>query len=535
MNKSVSLLVFLFTGLTGLFGQYQYTRLNHLYGLQYDKQAYTLDKSIHTQIRPLDGWQLDSVGISTQSNGLDYPYKKWFWRKLFNEHLIELESEDYALTINPLMHFEAGFGDAGQSNPYYTNSRGFNIDGRIGKQFTFNTHFLENQAFFPAYISNFVQQTSVVPGQGKGRDFGDGGYDFAWAGGEISYTPSRFFNFTLGQGRNFFGEGYRSMILSDAAFNYPFFRISTSFGRVKYVNLWSQMYDVRDAASPGGIHNKKFTSTHLLSININNRLNLSFFESIVVGDTAQQRGLDASFLNPVIFYRPIEFAVGSRIGNALLGTMASYKLKDGLQAYGQFVLDEFTLDALRASEGSWVNKFAWQLGVKQYDAFGVNGLFARVEWNSARPYTFSHRNVLTNYGHYGQALGHPWGANFSEWVFQAIYQYKRYEAEFQMNVGSIGLDTSGSNWGTNIYRSYVDREQDLGNEIGQGVSGTLINAKLRFAYLVNPASGLKLEAGVQHRNLSSNSNMPTSPFSSSEHTWFFVGLRTEFLNRYYDF
>lgn len=507
-----------------------------MHNLSVIQGAYNTSVDAHTQVKPLNLWRLDSVGVQADEQALAFGYKQWFWRKAFDEHFIIVKQKDFDLTIDPIVNFQVGFGDPSTTSTYWVNTRGFNIEGRIGKRFTFKSFYLENQALFPSYINAFIRERRVVPNQGFARAFGDNGaYDFGMPGGEISYTPNKFFNFTLGQGTNFFGEGYRSMLLSDAQFTYPFFRSSTKFWKIEYTNLWAQMYDVRpQAAVERGVYAKKFVSSHLLSINVNTRLNVSFFESIVIGDTLQQRGLDVSFFNPVIFYRPVEFAVGSSQGNALLGAMASYKILDGLQAYGQFVLDEFNLASLRASNGSWVNKFGWQLGAKHYGSFGLPGLFTRIEWNAARPYTYSHRVPLTNYAQYGQPLAHPWGANFSEILVQGIYQHKRYEFELQFNYGNVGLDTAGSNWGTDVYISYNEREQDVGNEIGQGVSGTLLYGKIRAAYLVNPASGLKFELGYQYRNLQADFES-TSPQNAGQNSWFFVGLRTEFLNRYYDF
>jgi hypothetical protein len=534
-NRTYALLFALLTGVTAV-AQHQYSRNSYLYNLARFGSAYQLTTNAHTQIRPLNTWRLDSAGVSKlPDESLAYRYRGWFWRKVFNEHLLDINEQDFAITIDPLVHFQLGFNSSG-GDPYWVNTRGFLLEARIGSKVTVRSFYLENQAYFPGYINAFVANRGVVPGQGIGRAFGDkGAYDFGVPGGEISYTPNKFFNFTLGQGSNFFGEGYRSMLLSDAPFTYPYFRSSTKFWKVEYVNLWAQLYDVRPEASPSpNVFAKKFLSSHLLSFNINSRLNVSFFESIVIGDTLQQRGLDVSFFNPVIFYRPVEFAVGSAQGNALLGTMASYKLFNGVQAYGQFVLDEFNFASLRASEGSWVNKFAWQVGLKHYNTGGVPGLFTRLEWNAARPYTYSHREPLTNYAHYGQPLGHPWGANFNELLLQAIYQRKRLEFEVQLNYGNIGLDSNNSNWGSDVYTSYNLREQDLNNTIGQGVEGIVLYTKVRAAYLVNPASGLKAEVGYQYRNVSTavatSSSQTTGNFG-----WFFFGLRTEFLNHYYDF
>ena len=49
-------------------------------------------------------------------------------------------------------------------------------------------------------------------------------------------------------------------------------------------------------------------ANHYLSWNVSNRLNLGFFESVVWTDT-NNRGFDMYFVNPIIFYRAVEFAV----------------------------------------------------------------------------------------------------------------------------------------------------------------------------------------------------------------------------------
>jgi hypothetical protein len=517
-----------------LSGQYQFRQLNHIQGLKQEAALYDLSVDVHSSIRPLDHANIDTLAPPIE---IEKGKRSWLVRKAFHENLVKVDEKKYAFTIDPIVNFQLGQVQ-GANDFTYINTRGFLLQGRIGDNFTFYSTYLENQGRFPDYINNFVAQRRVVPGQGSvARGFGNNGFDYGLGAGEISYNPNEFFTFTAGQGRNFFGEGYRSMLIGDGAFNYPFFRIETSFWKIKYVNLWAQLYDTRLAASPErGTYAKKFLSSHYLSININSRWNISFFEAIVTGDTAQVAGLDASFLNPVIFYRPVEFSVGSRRGNALLGFATSYKISDGLMGYGQFILDEFSINDLRARQGSWVNKFGWQLGLKYYNTFGLEGLFTRLEYNAVRPHTYQHREVLTNYAHYGSAFAHPWEANFHELVVQAIYQRERWEFDFQLNLGVRGLDSQASNWGTNVYITYDTREQDLNNSIGQGEQGNMLYGHLRLAYLVNPASGLKLEAGVRRRALTvDNPQVQTSPFLNSETTWFFGGLRTELFNRYYDF
>lgn len=527
--------IFLFLSTFPLSAQYQFLRLNNLRELRVAAPLYQSGADYHTGIKPLNLWQMDSSGMSPEAwmEPLCKPKESWLGRKLWNEHLAYFRDANVYLTIDPVVNFQGGFETFGTQDFLYVNTRGFNLEGRLGNHFSFQSSYLENQATFPAYIYEYTQRREVVPGQGFARDFKDKGYDYGMASGEVSYTPNHFFSFTLGQGRNFFGEGHRSMLLSDVAYNYPFLRIETSFWKIKYVNLWGQMYDLRRGLRQNGAYAKKYFSSHYLSINITPRWNFSLFEAIIIGDTAQQRGVDIAFFNPVIFYRPIEFAVGSGQGNALLGAGSSYKLADGLQVYGQFLLDEFNLDALTNGNGSWVNKYSWQLGAKWYSSFGVEGLFTRLEYNASRPYTYSHRDIITNYAHYGQPLAHPWGGNFQEGIVQVVYQRSRWEASARFHLGLIGLDTDSMNWGSNIFRSYDDHRQELGNEVGQGESGRYQYLEARLAYLINPASALKLEAGLRLRNLEAAD--ASMPLPAGQSQYFFVGLRTGFFNRYYDF
>ena len=85
------------------------------------------------------------------------------------------------------------------------------------------------------------------------------------------------------------------------------------------------------------------------------------------------------------------------------------------------------------------------MGGQLVDAFGVDHLDLRVEFNMARPYTYSHNDTLgSNYSHYNQALAHPLGANFREVL--AIVQYqpsKRLQLEARAIRANYGEDPLG--------------------------------------------------------------------------------------------
>ena len=102
-------------------------------------------------------------------------------------------------------------------------------------------------------------------------------------------------------------------------------------------------------------------ANHYLSWNVSNRWNLGLFESVIWTDT-NNRGFDMNFVNPIIFYRAVEFSSSARTGNAVLGLTSKYKWNNQLNFYGQFLLDEFSLGEVKNEKNSWKNKFAYQLG-----------------------------------------------------------------------------------------------------------------------------------------------------------------------------
>ncbi len=522
------------------FSQHIFEPINNTNYSLYQSELYLKESKVHTSIRPFKRTDIQFVYNKDSLNTLLMPSsrfsKTWLGRKVFSEHLIKVDKDDFYLTIDPVMDFKYGYSEEeGVTNQPYTNTRGFLVEGNIGKKFSFSTMFLENQSLFPLYISRFINSNSVVPGQGKARSFKDSGSkDYAMAWGTISYDASKHFNFEFGHGKNFIGDGYRSLLLSDAGFNYPYLKITTSVWNIKYVNLYAEMQDIRPGieANDDILNTKKFTTMHYLSWKVNKRLNLGFFEAIVWQDTAGTRGFDVNYLNPIIFYRPIEFSLGSP-DNAIIGMNISYKLTDNTSLYGQVVLDEFILGEIRKQEGYWANKYGWQLGAKHFDAFGVDGLDLQSEFNFARPYLYTHRTDEQNYGHYNQSLAHPFGANFYESVSFIRYNHRRWNFEAEFLFAVTGRDTLGSNFGGDIYLSNDTRGEERGVYVGNGVKTNITFLSLKASYLLNPLTNLRLEAGVSYRHLSPETEVANLQDRST--TFITVGLSTNILNKYYDF
>ena len=483
-------------------------------------------KRSHSALLPYIAADVDTLGKDSLLKSAmplqqDWQSKNWLFRKIFQEHLVEVNDKDYSFYLDFIPDLQIG---KQSSKTIWLNTRGIELGGKIGKKFSFTSHFYENQGKFAQYLTDYITKNRVVPGQGYAKTYGVGGFDYAYSGGTLSYTPSKYVNFQLGYDKNFIGDGYRSLLLSDNSFNYPFFKVTATLGNVRYMAMWAQFIDLYDTPFDDETpYPKKYGLFHYLSWNVTKRLSLGLFENIMW----KPRGFDFSYVNPVMFMRPTEYANGSP-DKALIGLNASYKIADRYVAYGQLMINEFTFKEVFANTGYWANKQGGQLGIKGFDAFKVKNLFLQLETNRVRPYSYSATDHYKNYGHYNQSLAHPYGANFAEYVGIANYRYKRFDLRMQLSSATYGLDINGLNYGKDIYKSYTTRVDNYGVNIGHGLKTNLLFADAKLGYILNPKNNLRLEFGATYRKESN------SEFTDKQR-FFTIGLRSSFRNIYTDF
>jgi len=507
----------------------------------YNEMSYYYDKSdnSHTGFKPYQYSEATKyVDLDAQKTALLKDKKSWGGRKFWNEHLFKVQEKDYWFTVNPVFDLQIGKDNSDNIDFTYNNTRALQIQGGLGKKLNFSTSFYESQGRFSNYITKFIRENNplgasgTVPGRGKGKGLQKGGFDYPVAEAYLSYSPNKFFNFQFGHGKNFIGDGYRSMMLSDVASPYPHFKISTQFWKIKYTNLWMWLDDVRPEVSLNDLSPRKFAAIHHLSWNVNKKLNIGLFEATIT-DNENGRGFDVNFFNPVIFYRAVEFSRGSEAGNALMGFSTKYKWTQNITTYTQFVLDELTVGKFFDGSKYWGNKFSVQLGAKYYNAFDVDNLYFQGEFNVSRPYTYSNRKSILNYGHFNQPLAHLWGSNFWEAIGIASYKKDRWFGNAKLTLGKKGFDKDGLNYGGNIYLDNDDRTGDTGIELLQGNKTSIFIADLQAGYVVNPATNLQFFGGLTFRNFDPTTE--TTNFSKQNTTWFTIGLRTDVFNWYFDF
>ena len=519
--------------------------LSHSYYAQFDPAMNQIGANNHTASKPFTYTEVSKYYSLREANDkLMKDKTSWGGRKLWNENLVQIQGEGYWFTLNPIFDLQVGLTNATDFNSTFINTRAIQIQGGIGKDLNFTTTIYESQGRFAEYYNQYAIEIkpsggnpAIIPGIGIVKEFKGNSYDMPLAESNITFAPGKVFDFQLGYGRNFIGDGYRSLMLTDGVSPYPYFKINTTFWKIKYTNIYTWLKDVRPEVTVDGTYATKFMAAHYLSWNVSKKFNVGFFESVVWAN-GNDRGFDMSFINPIIFYRSVEFASSSKSGNALLGLSAKYRWNNQVNLYTQFLLDEFSLQDVKAGNQSWKNKYGYQLGVKYFNAFNVPHLLLQAEFNSLRPYMYSHSAVITNYGNTNQSLGHQWGGNAREGILIGHYVRDRYSADAKFTFGQRGFDFNTPentlNYGGNIYRSYNDeRAANTGVKIGQGNKTNVFIIDLQAAYLVNPQMNMKFLVSYIHRNFDPTQNTEVN-FKQTTN-WFSVGLRADIFNWYFDY
>jgi len=451
---------------------------------------------------------------SSKSLGVFYKSKANFF---------EVNNKDLFLAINPMLQLDLG-KQSGGDETMFLNSRGITVRARIANKIGLSSTLIENQERGPDFFKQQVLSSNALPGVGFYKSFKGTAYDYFDARGYVTFNAAKFIDFQFGYDKNFIGNGYRSLFLSDWGNSYLFFKVNTRIWKLNYQNLFMELMPQRYEPGWNVLLDRKYAAMHHLSMNVTRWLNMGLFESVVFG---RENHFDFQYLNPIIFYRHIEGAIGSP-DNALGGLDFKVNVKHRFQFYGQFLLDEFILKKVKNDPTNWVNKFGIQLGGKYIDAFGIKNLDLQLEMNRIRPFTYSHFDSVANYTHYNQPLAHPLGANFQELIGIIRYQPS---AKWNLYLRGIyyykGLDSAGRNMGGDIFRGYNTRDSESGYGLGDGLKATCFNTVLNVSYEFR--ENLFFELSILNRSykLANADKINT--------TFFTAGIRMNIWKREYDY
>ncbi len=486
---------------------------DYSFSLLTEKALAKKDSSLHSGVKPyIHFFSPAYVHVADSHRVFKYIKDDPALDVVFYKHLLYVEpaKQNFRLYLDPVLNFEYGRDlSAKNKSLIYTNTRGFIGSGYVGSKVYFETLFAENQSVFPGYIAASALSTLTVPGQGRWKAFRTTGFDYAFSAGLISIQASKNLNIQLGQGKQKIGYGYRSLLLSDNAFNYPYARITQQWlkGRVQYTNIYASLMNLVPAAAKQNpnterLFQKKAASFQYLSLNAAKWLNLGFFQGMIwqAGDARNNQHLDAYYFNPVIFTNLIPFGLDNK-NNIVAGGDVKVKLTNGLNVYGQWMLDN-----LRKSSFGQAG-VGYQAGLQYFNAFSLHNLFLQAEYNQAGGGSYTSPPGLSSdqsYSHYRQGLAFT-PPNGRELVLMGDYKWQRFFVTARYNYQSTLLN------GDKHYQLHF-------------LSG-------RVGYLINPSYNLNIYLGANYRL----QNFYTFNALNNETSYIYLGLKTSLYNLYYDF
>ena len=460
----------------------------------------------------------------------NFQSKHPLWHTFYNTkaNFYEVNENDFFLALNPVIQQQQSI-ESGNNERVFLNSKGFTMRGMIANRLGFSAYLTDNQERGPSYFQQQVAQFSAVPGAGYYKSFKQTAFDYFDNRASIYFNLIKYFDIQFGYDKNFIGNGYRSLFLSDYAAPYLFLKIDTRIWKLNYENIFMELISQYDKTVDYQ-YPKKYAVVHHLSFNAAKWLNLGLYENVVF---SRPDHFDFSYLNPVIFLVSAQQQDGSPDKtNAGLDFKAN--IGHATQFYGQLLIDEFVLDEItHYSRGWWGNKQGLQLGLKYIDMFTVKNLDLQIEGNLVRPYTYAHYDSVSSFSHYNQPLAHPLGANFAEFIAIVRYQpvYK-WHLETKLIYYRQGLDSNGVNFGSNIFLNYNTRPRDYGFKIGSGDPATCLNFSALVSYEIKENLFLELSAMYRYYNVS---NPFANPTPSSNSAIITAGIRMNMFRRMYDY
>jgi len=461
-----------------------------------------------------------------------HPWFHTFYQTQYD--FIHVKTNNFFLSVNPIISGEVlrESNTAGTGGSGYWTSRGAEIRGWICKKVGFYTSVTDNQEKPPSFVNSWIMSHQAVPGADYFLNPGNSNkYDYLLATGYFNVAVIKdHMDLTFGYGKNFIGDGIRSMFLSDFSSSMPYLRLTTRIWKINYENLYMELTPEYSRGADTVLPHK-YATMHHLSMDVTKWLNIGLFESIIYG---RESGYEIAYLNPIIFLGSMEQFLGSA-DKKHLGINFKAVTAKHLQFYGQFLLDEFQSKNFFSRDGWWGNKWALQLGGKYYDAFGLKNLELQGEMNVVRPFTYTHSDSIANYTNYNQPLADPLGANFMEFIGIARYQpMKKLFLTLKGMYYTQGIDTSSNtNYGSNIFLNYNTRmnfnnpaDNQYGYRLLNGIKATCELINFNASYELRP--NLFIDLGVTHRiyNVAGVDNTSTYPY---------FGVRLNIARRDYDF
>ncbi|MDR0801417.1 hypothetical protein [Fluviicola sp.] len=441
---------------------------------------------------------------------------------IYQRELIQLSRKEGTIRISPILDLQTGVERGNTSRQQYLNVRGVRIEGSMKNKVFFSGSFYENQAVFPYYVQQYVnnrgefypnmgdsgyyQVNAVIPGGARTKPFKTNGFDYAYATGIVQWQVLKNLAVSVGNSPIFIGSGYRSVLYSDNALPTMNFRINYSLGekwnfqliRMQGLNMLRIPFSTNGEA----LYERKGLSLGTIYFQPTKHLRIGLVEGGIWarGDSLQKQAVEGGFYIPIPGAATIQEGINGK-SYAYLGLDFNWRVWK-LLVYGQYGRNPYT----KSSD-------VGQIGLR-YWPFRSHHYLIHIEYNHTSANAYKATNPRIDYSNFNLPVGHPMAAGVDELVV-------RLRAEWNH------LFVSSS---TNCYLNQSDNYRQLlpVYENNPNMNQRVFYEDLEIGYSFNHQYGLEVFGSAKLR-------LVNNPLQDRQSSWVSIGLRTALNNHYFDF
>ena len=334
------------------------------------------------------------------------------------------------------------------------------VRGQLGQQLSFQLATDRfRKSWNPAFTDTLAEQN------GKwGMYQSDSTFTFDDVYSSISYHH-RLFDIGFHRQLLLWGPARRNgLLFSRSSSPLAYMEFSTQYKAVRFRSIHANLLNDSTAIKSAPMETRnleKHIAAHRFDISLlKNRLEIGLTDIVVYGG----RGMELAYLSPVNFYWAIEHSLMDRDNSLLAFDFTAHPISN-LNLYGTVLLDELRFSEI--GQKWWANKQAVQAGIRYAAYLSKTPVNLQLEFTAVRPWTYTHKDMLSNYSNNGFALGFPYGPNAQLWYLAVDSDLSRRcmlgaEAHYLRK----GQDTADQTWGGDLQSSYLDRDKGYDNNTG---------------------------------------------------------------------
>ena len=260
---------------------------------------------------------------------------------------------------------------------------------------------------------------------------------------KLSYNYNNFI-IELGKFNRHWGNGIRSLYISDKAPSYPQIGFKHKLNqKLSYFYFHGFLNSNIPDSSRSSYYKNRFSqrsisiprniAAHRIEWKPNDRFIFSFNESVIYAT----RSIDIYYLIPILPFYPIENYIGDT-DNIQMGVDISFRINELQKTYVSFFMDEFTPEWIFKSKNH--NWFGWQFGYNMKDVI-LKKSELQIEYNWTDQRIYMHKYDINDFYNHQHPLGFWAGPHSEELLFYYVTNFEDRVLKFHFSKIKRGLNT----------------------------------------------------------------------------------------------